>query len=86
MDKLHIAQDDYGYWMLSWEKEDGSLSLLAHHAAAPDHLIEQARELNATGKVKASIIVDPPRPPRPKSSTKAARESYKKPVPRKAGG
>jgi hypothetical protein len=35
MDKLHISQDDYGYWMLSLEKEDGTLSLLAYQSPAP---------------------------------------------------
>jgi hypothetical protein len=45
MDKFHITQDDFGYWMLSLEKEDGTLTLIAHQFAAPGHLIENANEM-----------------------------------------
>jgi hypothetical protein len=83
VDKLHITQDDYGYWMLSLEKEDGTLSLVAHQFAAPDHLIDTANDLMAAGKVKAVLVIDPPR-------SEAAQAfgppgDYKKPAPRKAG-
>lgn len=84
MDKLHISQDDYGYWMLSLEQEDGTLSLLAHQFAAPDHLIENANELIAEKKVNAVVVIDPPRP-QPEAMTRGAPEDYKKPAPRKAG-
>ncbi len=83
MDKLHITQDDYGYWMLSLEQEDGTLSLLAHQFAAPDHLIENANELVTEGKVNAVVVIDPPRP-QPETLSPAAPEDYKKPAPRKA--
>jgi hypothetical protein len=84
MDKLHITQDDYGYWMLSLEQEDGTMSLLAHQFAAPEHLIENANELVTEGKVNAVVLVDPPRRQR-EIQTRAASEEYKKPAPRKAG-
>ncbi len=84
MDKLHITQDDYGYWMLSLEKEDGTLSLLAHQFAAPHHLIENANELINEGKVKAVVVIDPPRP-EARAVARAAPPEYKKPAPRKAG-
>ena len=84
MDKLHITQDDYGYWMLSLEKEDGTLSLLAHQFAAPDHLIENANEMIAEGKLNAVVVIDPPRP-RTEAAAAGAPEDYKKPAPRKAG-
>jgi hypothetical protein len=84
MDKLHITQDDYGYWMLSFEKEDGTLTLLAHQFSEPDHLIENANELIAEGKVTAVVIIDPPRPRALDRESVAAGE-YKKPAPRKAG-
>ena len=81
MDKLHITQDDNGYWMLSLEKEDGTLTLLAHQFAAPDHLIENANELIAEGKVNAVVVIDPPRPqstpeaaPHPKTTRNLRRE------------
>lgn len=84
MDKLHITQDDYGYWMLSLEQEDGTLSLLAHQFAAPGHLIENANEMIAEGKVNAIVVIDPPRP-RAEAFAAVEPEPYKKPAPRKAG-
>lgn len=84
MDKLHITQDDYGYWMLSLEKEDGTLSLLAHQFAAPGHLIENANEMVTEGKVNAVVVIDPPRS-QPRTVASGATEDYKKPAPRKAG-
>jgi hypothetical protein len=84
MDKLHISQDDYGYWMLSLEKEDGALSLLAYQSPAPDHLIETANDLIAEGKVNAVVVIDPPRP-HTETLPRAAPADYKKPAPRKAG-
>jgi hypothetical protein len=81
--KLHITQDDYEYWMLSVEQDDGTLSLIAHQFAAPEKLIEMANELIDEGKVRATIVIDPPRSG---SRTQArAPDDYKKPAPRKAG-
>lgn len=84
MDKLHITQDDYGFWMLSLEKEDGTMGLLAHQFVAPDKLIEMANELVDEGKVTAMLMVDPPRSRRT-AEPLAAPDDYKKPEPRKAG-
>jgi hypothetical protein len=83
MAKLHITQDDHDYWMLSLEADDGTLSLVAHQFAAPDKLIEMAKELVEEGRVNAAIVVDPPRS-RARAAT-AASEGYTKPEPRKAG-
>jgi hypothetical protein len=84
MDKLHITQDDYEYWMLSLEKEDGTLGLLAHQFTSPDKLIEIANELIREGKVNASIVIDPPRSGR-RGISAASPDEYTKPEPRKAG-
>ena len=84
MDKLHITQDEHGYWMLSLEKVDGSMSLLAHQFSTPDHLIENANELVAKGTVNAVVVLDPPRPQSEKLRAEAP-EDDTKPVPRKAG-
>ena len=84
MDKLHITQDDYGYWMMSVEKEDGAMSLVAHHFPTPDHLIERANEMIADGKIQATILIDPPRF-EARAMTTAERAGYQKPAPRKAG-
>ena len=85
MDKLHITQDDYGYWMLSLEQEDGTMSLLAHQFAAPEHLIENANELVSEGKVNAVVCHRSAPTPTQKAAARAASEDYKKPAPRKAG-
>ena len=84
MDTLHITQDDDGFWMLSLEREDGDLSLLAHRFATPDHLIENANELMASGKVKAVILIDPPREDSSLRQAASAEDSAD-PAPRKAG-
>jgi hypothetical protein len=84
MDKFHITQDDFGFWMLSLEKEDGTLSLVAHHFSAPEHLIENANEMIAEGKVRAVVVVDPPKS-RPAARAAATSAAYTKPAPRKAG-
>ncbi|HUE85376.1 MAG TPA: hypothetical protein VMO26_04795 [Vicinamibacterales bacterium] len=84
MDKLHITQDDHGYWMLSHEQEDGTLTLLAHQFATPDHLIENANEMIAEGRVKAVVLIDPPRHTQGRALS-AAPDDYQKPAPRRAG-
>lgn len=84
MTKLHVTQDDFGFWQLSLEEPDGSLRLLAHRAETADHLVENARELVAEGRYPdAAVVVDPPR----KSSARAMRDldHYTVPPPRKAG-
>jgi hypothetical protein len=84
MDKLHITQDEHGYWMLSLEKEDGTLALIAHQFETADKLIEVANEMIREQKVTATIIVDPPRPTG-RSVAAAAPDVYAKPAPKKAG-
>ena len=84
MDKLHITQDEHGYWMLSLEKEDGTLALIAHQFMTADKLIEVANEMIRERKVTATVIVDPPRPTQPSAAT-AAPDVYAKPAPKKAG-
>jgi hypothetical protein len=82
MDKLHITQDADGYWMLSLEKEDGTLGLIAHQFETADKLVEIAGEMIREQKLNATIIVDPPRLTR---SDTAAPDVYVKPAPRRAG-
>ena len=82
MNKLHITQDDFGYWMLSLEQDDGAMVLLAHQFPVPDHLIENANEMVARG-LDAVVLVDPPA--RRFAIAAAKTEDYKRPAPRKAG-
>ena len=51
--KIHITQDEYGFWFMSLEEEDGTLKLLAHHFTKPDHLIQEAHEM------AASVVIGP---------------------------
>jgi hypothetical protein len=85
MAKLHITQDEHDFWMLSLEKDDGTLTLLAHQFATPDKVIEMARELVDEKKVRAAIVIDPPRPTGGAVAAAAPPDDYKKPAPRKAG-
>ena len=81
MDTLHVTQDDHGYWMLSLEKEDGTLALVAHQFQTADKAIEIANEMVREGQVTATIRIDPPRV---RAEVRASSE-YNKPLPRKAG-
>jgi hypothetical protein len=83
MAKLHISQDDTGFWQLSFEDDDGSLTLISHQFPGPEHLIEDARELVEKGKVpNAAIVIGAPRP----AAASLSRETgdYSKPAPQKA--
>jgi hypothetical protein len=61
MKKLHVAQDDFGFWELSFEDEDGSLTLLAHQFVDPSHLIQDAYEMVLHGELPHAVaVVDPP--------------------------
>lgn len=83
MAKLHISQDDTGFWQMSFEDDDGTMTLISHQFPGPDHLIEDARELVEKGKVpNASIIIGAPRPAT-RSRAKGS-VNYSKPAPRKA--
>jgi hypothetical protein len=84
MNKLHITQDDHGYWMLSLEQGDGTMTLLAHQFPSPAHLIENANEMVAEGQIDAVILVDPPRA-RVAAAFEGIESDYRTPAPRKAG-
>lgn len=84
MKKLRNTQDDHGFWMLSLEQENDTMTLLAHQFASPDHLVENANEMIAEGHLDAVIIVDPPRKSAGVAPPRDA-DVYQKPAPRKAG-
>lgn len=84
MARLHVTQDETGFWQLSLEDDAGQLTLISHQFETPDHLIEDARELVADGVVPgAAIIIGPPRPARDRSLEVVSRD-YRRPPPRKA--
>jgi len=85
--KLHITQDDHGYWMLSHEGDDGALTLVAHQFATPAKPLGMAQELIAEGRFHGQIVMDPPRGASPTAAVPAAAApgEYVTPKPRKAG-
>ena len=84
--KLHVTQDDFGFWELSLEDADGNLTLLAHQFVDPSHLIQDAHDMVLQGELPdAVVVVDPPR--RQVERTAAAWPSdYRRPAPKRAGG
>jgi hypothetical protein len=83
MPRLHISQDETGYWQLTMEDDNGALTLLSHQFPTPDHLIEDARDLVAEGTVPDGVIVVGP-PVAPATAAVARTQGYKRPAPRKA--
>ena len=83
MPRLHISQDGTGFWQLSLESDSGELTLLSHQFLSPDHLIEDARDLVAEGKVPGAVIlVGAPRVAPP--SAAPADADYQEPAPQRA--
>jgi len=83
--KLHVTQDDYGFWELSLEEDDGSLRLLAYQFVEPAHLVQDAHEMIEKGVVPdAVLVVDPPRRQVQRTVQSWPRE-YRRPAPKKAG-
>jgi hypothetical protein len=80
--RLHISQDHTGYWQLALEEDDGTLSLLSHQFPSPDHLIEDARELVAEGKVPGGVILIGPET-QPRDRVRSIRQPYSTPAPQK---
>jgi hypothetical protein len=83
MAKLHISQDETGFWQMTFEDEDGKLTLISHQFSSPEHLIQDARELVDKGKVpNAAIVIGPPKPT--DARARGLDRPYSKPAPRKA--
>jgi hypothetical protein len=84
MTKLHVTQDDYGFWMLSLEKPDGEMEVLVQQSTSRDHVIEDAYDVQKKYYPDAAVLVDPPK--RPISDNPADwPEDYQPSQPRKAG-
>ena len=85
MRKLHVAQDEYGFWMLSLEQADGTLELISHQGTSADHLIDSARDLVKEKYPDAALVIDAPRIAI-SSDPSTWPHNYHAPAPRKAGG
>ena len=80
---LHISQDDTKCWQLSFEDDEGVLTLISHSFPSADHLLDDARDLVARRKVPPSTVIclGPPRFEAPRSESDP---NYCKPAARRA--
>lgn len=87
MARFHITQDETGFYQLTFENDQGELTLVCHQFATPDHLIADAQDLVATGDYgDALIVIAPPRRrPSRAPAAGAGPKEYKRPAPRRAG-
>lgn len=83
MATLHISQDDTKCWQLCFEDDAGTLTLISHQFPSPDHLLDDARDLVAKGKVPKGtvIMLAPPTTDAPRCDSDPP---YCKPAPRRA--
>jgi phospholipase C len=83
--KLHVVQDDSGFWQLSLEHPDGTLQLLAWQSLSARHLEDEAHDLVRGGRYpNATVVIDPPRRAVPQAAAGWPAD-YSKPLPRRAG-
>jgi hypothetical protein len=62
MGKFHVSQDETGYFQLTYEDEQGQLTLVSYQFDAPTQLIEDAVEMAESGEFPgAVVVVDPVR-------------------------
>src|SRR5262249_29393255 len=99
MRKVHVTQDDHGFWFISLEEPDGSMKVVAHHYVTARPAIDDAQELihqetrraasslpsaAAPATPKFVMLVDSPRRTLMASASHGPID-YKIPAPRKAG-
>ena len=94
MRKLHVTQDEFGFWFLSLEEPDGGMKVVAHHYSADGPAIHDAMDFIAEEQKEAGaesvdahrilLLVDSPRAVRTAAMTEAVTE-YKTPQPMRAG-
>jgi hypothetical protein len=87
MSRFYVSQDETGYFQLSYEDDQGNLSLRAHQYDSATQLIEEAIAMAESGKYgHAIVVVDPIKPPAAAAAARAAGDSdYKMPAPRRVG-
>jgi hypothetical protein len=82
MVRFHVSQDETGFFQLTYENDQGELTLVSYQFDRPDQLIEDATELAASGDFgNATVVVDPRRRPMPEAPDVQDR----RPQPRRAG-
>lgn len=83
MARFHVSYDETGHCQLTFENDQGELTLVSYQGVSPGQLVEDAIELVRSGQFgAATVLVDPT--PRPMAeSLEAAVPS--RPAPRRAG-
>jgi len=78
--RVHITQDDFGFWMMSYECADGTLVLVSYRFEQADHEIRQAyhpEEIGFPADVEVRIS-------EPSVPLRAGDSQWAKPDPRRA--
>jgi hypothetical protein len=96
MRKVHVTQDDHGFWFISLEEPDGTMKVVAHHYVSSGPAIADAQEfireeaptagahpefLGGSTAPKIVMVVEPPRRGLLEESST---QEYTRPEPRKA--
>jgi hypothetical protein len=78
--RVHITQDDFGYWMMSLERADGTLTLASYRFEHAEHEIHHAYHPQEIGlPVAAEFFISEPAVP-----LRAGAPGWRKPQPRRA--
>jgi hypothetical protein len=81
MARFHVSQDEAGYFQLTYENDQGELTLISDQFDEPTQLIEDATERAASGEFgDATVLVAPQRRAAVAESAAGGR-----PAPRRAG-
>ncbi len=82
--KIHVAQDDHGFWMVTLEHADGTLTLEAFQIVARRDAIEDADNLVLEKHYPPALVcIDPPRLDEPSRDPATWPTDYGKPAPRR---
>jgi len=78
--RVHITQDDFGYWMMSFEWKDGPMSLYSYRAERNEHEIHNAYHPQEIGlPAETEFFISEPSVP-----LRAGAPEWRKPQPRRA--
>jgi hypothetical protein len=83
MARFHVSYDETGHCQLTFENDQGELTLVSYQGVSPGQLVEDAIELVRSGQFgAATVLVDP----NPRPMTEALEAAVpSRPAPRRAG-
>ena len=81
MARFHVSYDETGDCQLTFENDQGELTLVSYQSVSPKQLVEDAIELVSSGAFgEATVLVDPAQRPATRGLDAPVR-----PAPRRAG-